>query len=83
MQGTPVVTSWGTATEEVAAGAGMLVDPASPESIADGLRQVIDDDALADRLAAAGRERAGELTWERCADRTRDLYREVVGTSSR
>ena len=67
VQGTPVVTSWGTATEEVAAGAGMLVDPASSESIADGLRQVIDDDALADRLAVAGRHRAGELTWERCA----------------
>ncbi len=82
-QGTPVVTSWGTATEEVAAGAGMLVDPASPESIANGLRQVIDDDALADSLAVAGRQRAGELTWERCAERTRDLYRELVGASSR
>ncbi len=83
VQGTPVVTSSGTATEEVAAGAGMLVDPASPDAIADGLRQVLDDDALADRLSIAGRERAVELTWARCAERTRELYREVAMTTSR
>ena len=83
VQGTPVVTSSGTATEEVAAGAGMLVDPASSDAIADGLRQVLDDDALADRLSAAGRERAAELTWERCAAHTRDVYREVAMTASR
>jgi glycosyltransferase involved in cell wall biosynthesis len=82
VQGTPVVTSSGTSTEEVAAGAGLLVDPASPEAIAEGLRQVLDDDAFADRLSAAGRRRAEELTWARCAERTSDVYREAAEVTS-
>lgn len=82
VQGTPVVTSSGTSTEEVAGGAGLLVDPASPEAIAEGLSRVLDDDALADRLSAAGRERAADLTWARCAERTRDLYREAAAVAS-
>ncbi|HMK10588.1 MAG TPA: glycosyltransferase family 1 protein, partial [Acidimicrobiales bacterium] len=82
-QGTPVVTSAGTSTAEVAGAAGVLVDPVSPDAIADGLRRVIDDDAFADRLSAAGRARAGELTWERCAEQTFTVYRELVGATAR
>ncbi len=83
LQGTPVVTSAGTSTEEVAGGAALLVDPMSDRSIADGLRAVVTDDALADRLVAAGRARARELTWARCAEQTRDLYGELIARSTR
>lgn len=61
--GTPVVTSRGTATEEVAAGAAVLVDPLDVGSIERGLRSIVDDEQLAAELALAGRARAGELTW--------------------
>ena len=83
IQGTPVVTSAGTSTEEVAAGAAMLVDPASPRAIADALREVLDDAGLADRLSSAGRARAAELTWERCAEQTHALYAELAAERSR
>ena len=76
-QGTPVVTSAGTSTAEVAGTSGVLVDPVSPDAIAEGLRKVIDDDAFADRLSAAGRTRARELTWERSAAQTRAVYDEL------
>ena len=57
--GAPVVTSAGTATEElVAGGAGLAVDPRDADAIAGALASVLDDDDLADRLRR-GRARAG------------------------
>lgn len=77
--GTPVVTSLGTSTEEVAAGAGELVDPTDTDAIAAALGRVLDDPDHAAALAAAGRARAAEHTWERTARLTVEAYREVVG----
>jgi glycosyltransferase involved in cell wall biosynthesis len=74
-QGTPVVTSAGTATEEVAAGAAVLVDPFDVDSIAAGL---VEAQRRPTELAAAGRRRAAELTWDATAQRTLDAYRDVV-----
>jgi alpha-1,3-rhamnosyl/mannosyltransferase len=37
------------------------------------------DDALRERLRAAGRERAGEFTWERTAELTVASYRRALG----
>ena len=54
-QGTPVVTSAGTATEEVAAGAAVLVDPFDVDSIAGGARR----GAAAARRARRGRTPPG------------------------
>jgi glycosyltransferase involved in cell wall biosynthesis len=74
-QGTPVVTSAGTATEEVAAGAAVLVDPFDVDSIAAGL---VEAQRNAAELAVAGPRRAAELTWDATAQRTLDAYRDVV-----
>jgi glycosyltransferase involved in cell wall biosynthesis len=78
-QGTPVVTSKGTSTEELAAGAGVLVNPHDPEEIAAGLRSVLEDGALAAKLKRAGLERAAEYTWARTARLTADAYASVMG----
>lgn len=77
-QGTPVVTSRGTSTEEVAGDAALLVDPRDPDAIAGALALVLDDHDLAMRLAAAGLVRAGELTWERTARLTAAAYAEAA-----
>jgi glycosyltransferase involved in cell wall biosynthesis len=77
--GTPVVTSKGTATEElVSGGAGLAVDPTDIDAIAGALAEVLDDDDLADRLRAAGRARAADTTWESTATMTIAAYREVA-----
>ncbi|HWL45699.1 MAG TPA: glycosyltransferase family 1 protein [Ilumatobacter sp.] len=73
--GTPVVTSAGGATAEVAGGAAVLVDPADPETIAAGIRSALADPA---EWAARGSARAAELTWERTAAATVGAYREAV-----
>jgi glycosyltransferase involved in cell wall biosynthesis len=77
-QGTPVVTSRGTSTEELGRDAAVLVDPEDPSSIADGIRSVVEDESLAHKLAAAGSERASSYSWERTAELVSECYQEVV-----
>lgn len=74
-QGIPVVTSRGTATEETAGGAAVLVDPYDVESIASGITETLND---VDRWSAAGTARAAMFTWEATALATIDAYREVA-----
>ncbi len=73
--GTPVVTSAGGATEEVAGGAAVLVDPLDPGAIAAGI-----EDALGrrDELRARGLERARAFSWVAAAAATAEVYREAV-----
>jgi glycosyltransferase involved in cell wall biosynthesis len=77
-QGTPVVTSSGTSTEELAGDAAIVVDPRDPAAIAEGLRSVLEDPVRADKLGAAGRTRASEFSWERTARLLQDAYAEVA-----
>ena len=74
-QRSPVVTSRGTATEEVAGGAAVLVEPTDADDIARGLGEAVDRAA---GLAVAGRARAEACTWDRTADATLAAYREVA-----
>jgi glycosyltransferase involved in cell wall biosynthesis len=77
--GAPVVTSAGTATEElVAGGAGLAVNPRDPDAIAGAIASVLDDDDLAASLRAAGRARAAETTWATTAELTIAAYKEVL-----
>ncbi|MDX6513790.1 MAG: hypothetical protein QOE36_3294 [Gaiellaceae bacterium] len=73
--GTPVVTSRGGATEEVAGGAAVLVDPLDPQSIAAGLEEA---DRRRDELRAAGLARAAQFSWDDVAERTVAVYREAI-----
>jgi glycosyltransferase involved in cell wall biosynthesis len=73
--GTPVVTSAGGATEEVAGGAAVLVDPLDPASIAAGIEEA---DRRRDELRPRGLERAASFTWADVAERTLGVYREAV-----
>ena len=76
--GTPVVTSAGTATEEVLGDAGLTVDPADVDGLAGAVRRVLGDSDLAERLGAAGRLRAATMTWDATAEATVRVYREVL-----
>jgi glycosyltransferase involved in cell wall biosynthesis len=73
--GTPVVTSRGTAMEEVSGDAAVLVDPLDPAAIAAGLEEA---EARRDELVTRGRERASRFTWERSADAVEALWRELA-----
>lgn len=75
-QGTPVVTSQGTACAEVGGDAAVLVDPLDVASIADGLRTAVGD--AHDDLAVASGLRAAEFSWEAAARATAEVYRSVL-----
>lgn len=75
-QGTPVVTSRGTSTEEAAGGAAALVDPLDVESIASGVADALDRHT---ELAKLGRERAAACSWATTAAATAAVYREAAG----
>jgi glycosyltransferase involved in cell wall biosynthesis len=78
-QGTPVVTSSGTSTEELAGDAGLVVDPLDVDAIAGALDRVLGDPELARGLGEAGRAQAATYTWERTAALTAAAYSEVAG----
>jgi glycosyltransferase involved in cell wall biosynthesis len=75
--GTPVITSNVSSLPEVAGDAAVLVDPYDVDSIADGLRRVVSDSALAAELRRKGLERAREFSWERSVEKTRQVYQEI------
>jgi glycosyltransferase involved in cell wall biosynthesis len=73
--GTPVVTSRGGATEEVAGGAAVLVDGRDAEAIAAG---IVEAERRRDELVGLGLERAAGFTWERAATTVESLWRELA-----
>jgi glycosyltransferase involved in cell wall biosynthesis len=77
-QGTPVVTSRGTSTEELGRDASVLVDPTDVDSIAEGLEKVLTDEELARRLATVGPARAARYSWSKTADLLVRAYTEVT-----
>ena len=77
-QGTPVVTSAGTATEEVAGGAAVLVDPLDVSSIEAGIRSVLDSPSFAAELQSAGLERARSQTWKQSGIGYRNVFNEAL-----
>ena len=68
--GTPVLTSTVSSLPEVAADAAILVDPDDLAAMAEGMEELLVDDALRTRLAGMGLARAARFTWERTARET-------------
>jgi glycosyltransferase involved in cell wall biosynthesis len=81
--GCPVVTADRYGTKELAEGAAVLVNPESVESIAEGMRRVLDDRSLRAELVAAGRQRSAEFTWQRCARETLRVLEQAVSKRDR
>jgi glycosyltransferase involved in cell wall biosynthesis len=76
--GTPVVTSAGTATAEVAGGAARLVDPSDPVALAQALEAALGDHQTTARLVVRGLERAAELSWSATAHGYAAVFAEAV-----
>jgi glycosyltransferase involved in cell wall biosynthesis len=77
--GVPLVATTGGALPEVVGTdgeTGLLVEPGDPSALAVSVGRVLDDAALAARLADAGRRRVLErFTWLACAEATVEHYR--------
>jgi glycosyltransferase involved in cell wall biosynthesis len=80
--GVPLVATTGGALPEVVGTdgeTGLLVEPGDPSALAVAVSRVLDDPALAARLAEAGRRRVLErFTWRACAEATVEHYRRAL-----
>jgi alpha-1,3-rhamnosyl/mannosyltransferase len=76
--GLPVAASDTAAIAEVVGGAALLFDPQSVSAIAEAVACLVSDREGADRLAAAGKERAAHFTWRATAARTVEAYEAVL-----
>ena len=56
----------------------LLADPDAVDAIADALRRVLEDAALADDLRARGIEQSARFTWSETARLTRESYRRAL-----
>jgi glycosyltransferase involved in cell wall biosynthesis len=70
--GCPVAASNVASIPEVCGEAAVYFDPDDPESIAAGIRTVLD------RPPAGGIERAARFTWDECARHHDDIYEELL-----
>jgi glycosyltransferase involved in cell wall biosynthesis len=75
--GCPVIVSRGTACEETAGGAGITVDPASVQAVAEAITGLLENPDLAQRCKTAGLKRAAEFDWNKTARETLKLYSRI------
>lgn len=75
--GCPVLASRGTSLEEIAGDAAVLVDPADVESIAAGMRRLLEEERLRDDLRLKGIRTAAAFTWHMTAEKTLEVYRSL------
>jgi phosphatidylinositol alpha-mannosyltransferase len=57
---------------------GSLVPPRDPAALAAAAGRILEDDALASRLASAGRERAAGFDWGAIVERIEGVYAEAM-----
>jgi glycosyltransferase involved in cell wall biosynthesis len=77
-RGVPVGTSDRSSLPEVAGDAALLFDPEDVDAIRATVVRLLGDARERARLAAAGRVRAAEFTWERTAARTAAAYERAL-----
>jgi glycosyltransferase involved in cell wall biosynthesis len=76
--GCPVITSDRSSMAEIAADAAILVDPESHEAIAEPIAQLTRDPEERRRWARRGVERAARFSLAAMAQRTLDVYEQVI-----
>ncbi|MDQ1444917.1 MAG: hypothetical protein QOI20_1381 [Acidimicrobiaceae bacterium] len=74
----PLVSTTGSAMEEVAAGAALLVPPGDVEALAGALDMAVRQDSGLAGRRQRGLAIAARHTWERCAARHAEVYRAVT-----
>jgi len=76
--GTPVVASNTTSIPEVVGAAGILVNPDDQNQVIQALSDVIPDGRRRETMIQAGLDRVKEFSWEKCAEQTLAVYRQVI-----
>ena len=78
VHGAPVVSSNATCLPEVYGDAAQYFDPLNVSALVQAIGAVIDSPELRNKLIAAGHERAKQFSWQRMAEQTLYVYKEVL-----
>jgi glycosyltransferase involved in cell wall biosynthesis len=76
--GTPVVCSNTTSLPEIAADAALLIDPADATALAEAIAVLFQDETRWAHCREAGIERAAQFSWQHTADKTAEVYAQMV-----
>jgi glycosyltransferase involved in cell wall biosynthesis len=77
-----LVTTTGSAMEEVVGDAAVLVPPGDRAALTTALRDLLADPDRRARLRAAGPEQAAPYTWEASVETHLDAYRLAAGVAA-
>jgi len=80
--GVPVITSNNSALREVAEGYAHLVSPLDTDEIARAIAHCLNDAEHRESLIKLGKRRARDFQWSRAAQRTLEVYNEVLAGGS-
>lgn len=78
--GCPVIASDGSSLKEIVHDAGVLVNPESPDDIAQAMLHLLSEPAVADQLRSKGISRAKEFSWNDVAARTLTALNRIART---
>jgi glycosyltransferase involved in cell wall biosynthesis len=81
--GRAVICSNASSIPEVANGAALLFDPENSDEIVRALADVLRNSDLRARMERLGVQRAAQFTWQKTAEMTLNVYREVAGDGER
>lgn len=76
--GVPVITSNNSCLPEITGAGAIHVDPHSPSGIRDALDELLLSPDKAAAIAAAGRLKAEEYRWDRCAERSWQFFQQFA-----
>ncbi|MBF0381036.1 MAG: glycosyltransferase family 4 protein [Magnetococcales bacterium] len=76
--GVPVLTSNRSSMAEVAGEAAILIEPDDVEAMTAGLKDLLTNDHLHQKLSKAGLKRASNFNWDRCVNETAAVYSKVL-----
>ena len=79
--GAPCIISQRGSLPEIAGGAALEIDPDDVTALSSTLERVLNDAVLQQRLRQAGAARVQEFSWQRCAQETLAVYRQVLRQS--
>ena len=76
--GCPVLTSYGSGTQEAAGHAAYLIDPLNVDALHAALVALISEPILRDSLRDLGLQHSENFSWTHCAERTSHVLNQLI-----
>lgn len=75
--GTPVICTANTSMAEIAGEHSLYINAGDTAQLTESIQYLLENESLRQRLSAAGLLRAKEFSWQKCAQQTYEIYKEI------